>query len=52
MVRSRISNDIDLVQRIQYIVPKNRVTKKLLPEPETLPRFSPLPYLKTGNAAE
>jgi hypothetical protein len=52
MVRNRISNDMDLVQPTQYIVPKNLVAKRLSLEPETLPPFNPLPYLKTGNAAE
>ena len=43
MVRNRISNDIDLVQPTQYIVPKNRVAKKPPLEPGLLPPFSPLP---------
>jgi len=40
MVRNYISNDIDLVQPTQYIVPKNRVAKKPPPEPEPLPHFN------------
>ena len=43
MVRKYISNDIDLVQPTQYIVPKNRIAKKPPPEPEPLPHFDPLP---------
>jgi hypothetical protein len=43
MGRKRTSNDADLVQPEQYIVPKNKRAKIPPPEPWPLPDFNPLP---------
>ena len=52
MVRNHISNDIDLVQPTQYIVPKNRVAKKPPPKPKPLPPFNPLPIYNENKYGE
>ena len=43
MGRKRTSNDADLVEPDEYIVPKNKKAKTLPPEPWPLPEFEPLP---------
>ena len=43
MGRKRTSNDADLVQPTQYIVPKHKKAKEHPPEPWPLPEFDPLP---------
>jgi hypothetical protein len=43
MGRKRSSNDADLVQPDQYIIPKNKKAKIPLPKPWPLPEFNPLP---------
>ena len=43
MGRKRSSNDVNLVQPNQYIVPKNKKAKIPPPEPWPLPNFNPLP---------
>ena len=43
MGRKRTSNDADLVQPDQYIIPKNKRAKIPPPEPWPLPEFVPLP---------
>jgi Transposase IS4 len=43
MGRKRSSNDADLVQPDQYIVPKNKKAKIPPPDPWPLPDFDPLP---------
>ena len=43
MGRKRSSNNADLVQPDQYIVPKNKKAKILPPKPWPLPEFDPLP---------
>ena len=43
MGRKRTSNDADLVQPEQYIIPKNKQAKILPPKPWSLPDFNPLP---------
>jgi hypothetical protein len=43
MGRKRTSNDADLVQPNQYIVPKNKRAKIPPPKPWPLPKFDPLP---------
>ena len=35
-------NDIDVIKRIEYIVPPSRVAKKPAPELQSLPAFSPI----------
>ena len=52
MVRNRISNNIDLVQPTQYIIPKNLVVKKLLLEPALLPHFNPLPIYNKNKYSQ
>ena len=52
MVRNHISNDIDLVQPTQYIVSKNWVVKKPLPEPVLLSPFNPLPIYNKNEYGE
>jgi len=42
MGRKRSSNDVDLVQPDQYVVPKNKKAKIPPPEPWPLPNFDPL----------
>jgi hypothetical protein len=42
MPSNRASNDLDLVQPTQYIVPPNRTAKKPPPKPWPLPKFEPL----------
>jgi hypothetical protein len=41
--RKRTSNDADLVEPDQYIVPKHKKAKYLPPEPWPLPEFDPFP---------
>ena len=43
MGRKRTSNNADLVQPDQYIVPKNKRAKIPPPKPWLLPDFNPLP---------
>ena len=43
MGRKRSSNDADIVQPDQYIVPKNKKAKIPPPESWPLPEFDPLP---------
>jgi len=43
MGRKYTSNDADLVQPEQYIIPKNKRAKIPPPEPWPLPDFNPLP---------
>jgi hypothetical protein len=42
MPSNRASNDLDLVQPTQYIVPPNWTAKKPPPKPWPLPKFEPL----------
>jgi len=43
MGRKRTSNNADLVQPNQYIVPKTKKAKIPPPQPWPLPKFDPLP---------
>ena len=43
MGRKRTSNDADLVQPDQYIIPKTKKAKIPPPQPWPLPEFNPLP---------
>ena len=43
MGRKRTSNDVDLVEPDEYIVPKDKKAKTLPPELWPLPEFEPLP---------
>ena len=42
MPSNHASNDLDLVQPTQYLIPPNRTAKKPPPKPQPLPNFEPL----------
>jgi hypothetical protein len=51
-VHNYASNDIDLVQPTQYIISKNQVAKKPLPEPELPFTFKLLPIYNKNEYSE